>query len=176
MAAPVVTRRGQGLMLAVFLLAAASVSLAVSLDDPHVPCKFTDSVNITDGVMDELGNIFHDGTLYPQDQYGAFKYEIVDRTKRRTVPNHIRGCICAVRGACLRLCCKPNQYHSERCLDYDDKESASFELPIRNTKTQVDYMVNLTQHFGIIINRPCKEMYDLNTSFEEDQFVILDVS
>lgn len=89
----------------IFLLNLVVVS---SFVDTGRPCGFRDSINITNGKQDSQGNYLHEGIEYSPEFYAQFDFEYLNDTLVPVEP-HIRGCICAIKGSCMRLCCDPSK-------------------------------------------------------------------
>lgn len=68
-----------------------SVAFLLSRD---LPCRFLDSVNITDGIKQDDGSIIFRGTRIPRNQYAKINYIFENGTKHVQVDPHTRGCLC----------------------------------------------------------------------------------
>lgn len=79
------------------------VSIVAGENEYDLPCKFTDSVNITEGIL-QNGSILHNNLLYKSENYALINYT-ADSEGITTVDNYYyRGCICQVK-SCVWLCC-----------------------------------------------------------------------
>ncbi|KAH8318121.1 hypothetical protein KR074_010307, partial [Drosophila pseudoananassae] len=73
-----------------------------AMDIPN--CDFFDTVNISSSKQFLDGSYIYDGVLIPANMTGTYDYQIDPKGNRKTVPEHIRGCVCGLK-ACVRLCC-----------------------------------------------------------------------
>ncbi|XP_055688325.1 G-protein coupled receptor Mth2-like isoform X2 [Lutzomyia longipalpis] len=141
-------------------------------DSLSVPCPYFDTINITGGVYDANGNILFDGILYQPDQYGTYDYEMVNRTLKFPVESHIRGCICNIKGNCVKYCCPRGYIYSHgECSRYNG--SKPILLPIHEEDGNVTNEVNIEERFGIVYGKPCGAMYDLDPdAYPEEAYEI----
>jgi hypothetical protein len=96
----------QGLFLIIWICVVYAVKDDLG-SEKH--CRFSDTVNITDGKMDGNGNIEFDGEIYSKIMYDSYEYIIKDFETFEKIPveSHIRGCICRVKN-CVRICDRSN--------------------------------------------------------------------
>lgn len=133
------------------------------------PCEFEDSINITSGNKDSQGNYHHKGVIYKSDQYDTFDFEIVNTTILKT-KEHVRGCICKVRGNCIPLCCDP-----------ETDPACKWDQPLNGTVVDVNtwtaaFSEDLSQQFGFLFGDPYCTKYSLEPHYEpNDNFTILSV-
>lgn len=84
----------------------------------ELPCKYFESINITDGVAQPNGDIIYKNIVYSTDQYAevntVLSYDSDSVGEFIKVSPYYRGCLCN-RKKCMRICCKP-----ECDRDYDN--------------------------------------------------------
>lgn len=86
------------LVLSICALCDDVVSASVEL-----PCKYSDSINITGGDHHDNGRIVFESTEFRQEHYTTINY-IIESGENVTVKTYDRGCICNIK-KCIRLCC-----------------------------------------------------------------------
>ncbi|XP_065077551.1 G-protein coupled receptor Mth2-like [Ochlerotatus camptorhynchus] len=126
----------------------------------QLPCEFRDSVNITSGVRDTLGNILYSNIKYTPEHYAVINYDYVEYDVRISVPNYYRGCVCQVTN-CVRLCCPVGQWFVSReesvttCVDGNSLLSPALLTNV--TTANGVRLVNLVedQIFGFVHQKPC---------------------
>lgn len=90
----------------------------VSTQDNNLPCLFHQSENISNAIDHLNGSYSHHGYMFDIGTYGLTdKIYLFDGTTI-SVENHLRGCICNVKGAkpCLPFCCPVGQIQ----VDYEN--------------------------------------------------------
>lgn len=99
----------QGLFLIILLVQVICASNNDDYMEKGKRCRFVDTVNITNGEIDENGNIMHNGDIYSMLMYDTYDYIIEDfkTNEKIPVPSHVRGCICKVKN-CVRICDRYN--------------------------------------------------------------------
>ncbi|KXJ82612.1 hypothetical protein RP20_CCG012774 [Aedes albopictus] len=124
-----------------------------------LPCEFRDSVNITSGTRDALGNINHDGIVYTSQNFALIDYDYADYDVRVIVPKYYRGCICQVT-KCVRLCCPIGQLYlrdgeSTDCVEKSD--DFPVKLLANVTTPNATKSVNIIEEniYGFIPQKPC---------------------
>lgn len=137
------------------------------------PCNFMDTINITDGKMNEVTKDFvFNGITYEYGTYGLYGYIIENYTEKINVTPHYRGCVCKYK-PCIRLCCVQgvglNGDHPS-CIKTN-------ELSVFGQDNE-DAIINIESHeYGVLIDRPCGKMYELEPlDYPEDQWTFLKVS
>lgn len=125
----------------------------------ELPCKFLDTVNITEGHKVNNESILFEGIEYPNGQYAEFDYIENNETDHTSVEPHIRGCLCN-RKPCMRICCplgtvsgktngrdvcRPNDAATELEGDFLDGD---------NHMIHVKY----NQVLSIVDHKPCDEV------------------
>lgn len=105
------------------------------MDIPN--CNFFDTVNISGSMPFPNGSYSYDGALISAVLTGSYNYQIDHQGSRRTVPEHIRGCVCKLK-TCVRLCCHHTQFwEMGKCIDKDPEDESPW-----------DYSVNVTLKDG----------------------------
>lgn len=142
------------------LLAVFSVK-HISCDS--LPCDFIDSINITDGIRDVLGNIVHNNILYKPKYYRTIDYDYEDFSTKKFVNEYIRGCPCAVR-LCVRMCCPEGTVmYDYQCLSTTNKLEVLVNTTLFNVQRSFE-VVDLTENnmYGFLYGKPCESVYELN--------------
>lgn len=113
-----------------------------------LPCRFTESVNITSGEYNATDRtIFHDGVLYKEENYANINYTVISYNKTET-DDYVRGCVCQVAN-CVWLCCYTfsDVDGHPRC---DDSEYNEIEVPLEDENSETR-KVNLTSLENIFV-------------------------
>lgn len=125
----------------------------------QLPCEYRDSVNISSGTRDALGNIVHNGVVYTSQNFALINYDYVDYDVRVDVANYYRGCICQVT-KCVRLCCPIGQWYlsdgeSTGCVDKSEDFPAKILANV--TTTNETKLVNIIERkiYGFVPQKPC---------------------
>jgi G protein-coupled receptor Mth (Methuselah protein) len=129
----------------------AKVNCSMTLQ--QIPCNFMSTINITGGYVDSENNFVHNGIKFRPGKYAQYNYIIVNFTERVTVEPHIRGCLCEYK-SCIRLCCLYSEKQNPNCI-----QTTVLQVP-----TQKDGEISLdleNDEFGILIGRPCADVYKL---------------
>lgn len=127
-------------------------------------CDFKDTVNITGGYKDGKGNYLHNGIIYSPGTFASINLILNRQNELIPTAQHVRGCICLCK-PCLRFCCAENE-----CI-----KDNSFML---TTEDDNEVLIDLNGgDYGVLMGRPCKEMYKLDPEdYEDDQWVFVSVS
>ncbi|EJY57871.1 AAEL017259-PA, partial [Aedes aegypti] len=128
-----------------------------------LPCDFIDSINITDGMRDVLGNIVHNNILYKPKYYRTIDYDYEDFSTKKFVNEYIRGCPCAVR-LCVRMCCPQGTVmYDYQCLPTVNKLEVLVNTTLFNVQRNFE-VVDLTENsmYGFLYGKPCESVYELN--------------
>lgn len=142
----------------------------------ELPCKFLDSINITDGAVQPNKSIIYDGVEFSPADYAQVDYTLNRGVVRISAESHIRGCLCN-RRPCVRFCCPygtslrasgPYNNSSRTCVSYDEANRLDTEILHQNNTKE---SVKLGNHFSLVNdNSPCQHMY-----IGEDDFQITHV-
>ncbi|KAL7037935.1 hypothetical protein ACKWTF_009403 [Chironomus riparius] len=131
---------------------------AIRTADSSLPCKFIETVNITDGFKDSNDNFIYKSEIFPLGTYDEFDY-IEDYSYVKISANpHIRGCVCKQK-QCLRFCCLEND--TENCLQ-------SNELNVFNEDNEEETIDISDNKYSILLGRSCKDMYELERDAGEE--------
>ena len=151
-------------LLITFLLVALVTNCY--LLEPQIGCTFRDSINITDGYQ-EQGNYHHNGVVYSPQYYGTFDFVVINETSVAADP-HVRGCVCAVQGNCVRVCCDPQR---EPC-------PTTFDGYLRkDTSEEPTYSEDLTKGMALVFGGLECQKYSINPQDDPfDNFTMLAVS
>ncbi|XP_055619906.1 G-protein coupled receptor Mth2-like isoform X2 [Toxorhynchites rutilus septentrionalis] len=142
------------------LLAVFSVKYIVC---DSLPCDFLDSVNITSGVRDAMGNIVHNNILYKPKYYRVIDYYYEDFSQKKFVGEYIRGCPCAVR-LCVRMCCPHKHvFYGKQCVPSDEPLEVVVNTTLYNSQRNYE-LVDLAQNpmYGFLYGKPCQFVYRLD--------------
>lgn len=134
-----------------------------------LPCKFIDTVNISDGYYDSNQNFVYNGDIYPVGIFQEFDY-VEDHSQNKTsVDPHLRGCVCKLK-PCIRVCCFNKAEKNSKCLGSD-------KFNVKNEDNK-DEEVNINDNkYGILYSRPCSDMYILEPEGDErDEWNFLKVN
>lgn len=142
-----------------------------TIDDPHVPCNFYDTVNLTGHTVYPNGSYDYYGTLIPKHLVGTYDYIHRSLTERVEVPLHVRGCACKLK-ACLNICCPWRQtFNSEKgeCM-VDPLDQRIWPDPVMLNVTFANgsmESVDIFKQFAIQSFRPCARMFSLQPEINE---------
>lgn len=122
-------------------------------------------MNITDGTDHGNGSYSHNNHLYNNESYGYTDKIMLHNGTFITVKEHLRGCICGLKGAkpCLPFCCPENYVshlvgnQSNECIPFDH------ELIVNSTNDEGFKEINVKNNY-IPIHFKCKEYYVLDKS------------
>lgn len=145
-----------------------------SMDNLNVPCKFRESINITDGIEDSDGNVMYDTIVYSKQEYGTYDYEFVNESFRQPATPHRRGCICRKK-TCVRLCCPKGERVNEGCKKEDGLDK--LQIPVFYSEINESKDVDLFNTFGYTIGKPCVEITQLlPEDYPDDNWILYPVS
>ena len=151
------------LLIAVFIFISRSV-------ESSLPCSFIETVNITGGYVDIDRNFIFNSDAYPLGSYQEFDYLEDVARKRVSVDPHIRGCICKLK-PCIRMCCQ------EQEKKFDSNCFQSNTITVVNEFNEDEKIDLNDNYYGILIGRPCKELYSLDVNdYDDDRWNLLKVS
>ncbi|XP_062550724.1 G-protein coupled receptor Mth2-like isoform X3 [Armigeres subalbatus] len=129
----------------------------------QLPCEFRDSVNISSGTRNALGNIVHNDIVYTSQNFALINYDYVEHDVRVSVSSYYRGCICQV-SKCVRLCCPIGQWYlrvgeTTNCVDKSD----DFPVILLTNVTTITNEIRLGNIFeekayGFLPQKPCPEL------------------
>lgn len=126
---------------------------ALMQDNFNVPCKYKDSINITNGQRNADGSITYDGIRFAKEDYGIYDYKFENGlTRVKTVP-HVRGCTCKHR-PCVSLCCPRNSVYSDElgCVR-NGRFNATIDVWSETNETKT---IEMFPYFGYVLNMPCE--------------------
>lgn len=136
-------------------------AFAINFLHSRGPCSILDTINITSGYLDNNGNFHHNGVVYEDGTFAEYDYIVKDFKNKIKVEPHIRGCICKYR-PCIRLCCDDNDNNTS-CVKTD-----SIIVPTSDDEIEIDLF---GKQYGVLVGRPCKEMYILEPAqYEYDRW------
>lgn len=158
------------LALVLFLSVGSSTCYADDQSDEstHLPCKFLDSLNITDGIKGNNETIRFDGITFDRSEYATFDYVLVNGTHKRPVQPHIRGCVCKIK-PCIRLRCPPGTFWRSRDVCYSHAAAQNVSLDIIDRAKGIR-RANIFQEFSHVLDRPCQMFY-----IERDEWSLTEV-
>lgn len=128
--------------------------------DDRLPCKFSESINITDSVSDENGLIVFDHMEFPKGTYATVAYTLqitnkddFDEFTRKPTSKYVRGCVCN-RKSCIRFCCSTpyHLYIDGKCIANDEDKNVN--VPIRDSNNVMKH-VNFKDHFYYVTKKAC---------------------
>ncbi|XP_046802471.1 G-protein coupled receptor Mth2-like [Lucilia cuprina] len=149
------------------------ISLISTLDiGKKSKCSFKHTVNLTSHYKYENGSFLYQGKVIPTEIQALFDYDVVWGNKK-SVPLHVRGCVCD-RYPCLRLCCEKDEYFDEitkicEKLNKDIEMIWEMRIEYFSGKFKIG---NILNEFIIEIGLPClesmtlKEIEDTTTLFQ----------
>lgn len=145
-------------VLTVLLIIIAVSKCSNGLPNEVLPCKFSDSINITAGEHHQNGSITFNGIEYSHDQYASIDY--IEQNGRKIIePKYDRGCPCMCK-PCIRLCCpygsftKSTQGKIEKCVPDEAAKPISIEVHGKEGNTTVVPL----DHFSHVDGQ-CKQHY-----------------
>lgn len=149
--------------------------------EDHLPCKFSESIKITEAIHDQKNVVRFDYMEFPEGTYAYVSYDYritskeilnyknesiqVDYFERINTSAYLRGCVCN-RKPCIRFCCtSPYQLvENGRCGNLIHK---NIELPIRNSNNMLS-ISNFEYYFYYVTKRQCSrvtfsaEIFEIN--------------
>lgn len=163
------------LIILVILLVIVAKSNAY-LDNLNKPCKYLDSINITDGVFNEDdGSIMFEGVYYPSYLHATYDYEFVNESYRQPVASHVRGCACKL-GPCVRMCCPRGQYlYRTNCYTNDSVSDLSLSVTHDGENFEEEKIFDI---FHYVVGKPCHEINQMEPAKykDTDTWVLFKVS
>lgn len=115
-----------------------------------LPCKFIETINITDGYKDSHHNFIFKNNKFPIGTYQVFDYVEDYAQVKISVNPHIRGCACRHK-SCLRFC----------CMDDNDVCLPKNKFNVINEKSEEE-IINISDNkYDVLLGRSCEEMYKL---------------
>lgn len=132
------------------------------LDNLNKPCKYLDSINITDGEMNEDdGSITFEGVYYPSYLHAVYDYEFVNESYRQPVAPHVRGCACKL-APCVRMCCPRGQYlYRTNCYTNDSVSDLSVSVTRDGENFEEEKVFEI---FNYVVGKPCHEINPMEPS------------
>lgn len=138
-----------------------------------LPCKFSDSINITDGQLLNDSLFQFDYMLFPKDTYANVTFKYIIKSKdvlgktfdfftRISVPTYRRGCVCN-RKSCIRICC-PSPYHElngKQCIKTSNKDISLTSIDENYNKINV----HLRDKFYYVTSKFCGKITEPDNSF-----------
>lgn len=112
--------------------------------------------------MDDQENYIHNGITYTPAYYGYFEFEEVNGSLVRA-ERHIRGCICALKGNCIRYCCDP--YKTDQCPN-------QLEGYVSDVGGEVTYVEDLSRLFSVVYGPLNCLKYSITHDDEADNYTI----
>lgn len=142
-------------IISVIVLVSVTKSNAY-LDNINKPCKYLDSINITDGIFNEDdGSVMFEGVYYPSYLHAIYDYEFVNESYRQPVAPHVRGCACKL-GSCVRMCCPRGQYlHRKDCYSNDSVSDLSLSVTRDGVNFDEERIFDI---FHYVVGKPCHEI------------------
>lgn len=123
-------------------------------DNFNVPCRYKDSINITNGQRNADGSITYDGIRFTKADYGTYDYKFENGLTRVNTKPHIRGCTCKYR-PCISLCCPRNSIYSDQSgCGKINKFNLTIDVWSETNETK---RVDMFPYFGYVLNMPCEE-------------------
>lgn len=125
----------------------------------QLPCKYLDSINITDGVRQTDDSIVFNGMVFTKNQYARIDYVLENGMTHKIVQPYVRGCVCQKK-SCVRLCCPYGEFYANRsCHRHNSEHSVRrLETAILDEDKQTKSIV-LDHHFAYVNDRPCHQRY-----------------
>lgn len=130
-----------------------------------------DTVNITGGWKDVDRSYHYDGIVFRFGTYAEYDFIFTNLSERIPAHPHMRGCICEYR-PCIRTC--------GMCDDGDLKKHCMKTDVLQNVPVEDNEEKNIsifTKEFGVLMGKPCVEMYKLEPlDYVDDKWILLKVS
>lgn len=124
----------------------------------QLPCKYLDSINITDGIRHADDSIEFNGMIFTQDQYARIDYILENGMTHKIVQPYVRGCICRMK-SCVRLCCPYGSFYQNRtCHRYNNERVQRLETAVLDEHKQTKSII-LDHHFAYVNDRSCHQRY-----------------
>lgn len=123
----------------------------------QLPCKYLDSINITDGIRQADDSIELNGMVFTKDQYAHIDFVLENGVTHQIVPPYMRGCVCRMK-SCVRLCCPLGSFYQNRSCHRHNNHVQRLEATVldehKHTKTII-----LDNHFAYVNDRSCRQRY-----------------
>lgn len=144
------------MLLKIFWILLVILRTTNTLSGSELPCAFSDSINITNGVHHSNRSITFGDIAYHSGDYAQINYDVINGTKMLVKP-YFRGCFCKV-APCVRMCCPFGtfaKFEEERLESCDkNKEANIFEIEMLNktkhainvSSSQLSYVDGLCHH------------------------------
>ncbi|XP_037036896.1 G-protein coupled receptor Mth2-like [Bradysia coprophila] len=148
------------------------------LDNLNVPCKYLDSINITNGIRNtDDDSIMFEGISYPKTLHATYDYAFINESYRQREAPHERGCICAMDPLkpCVRMCCPRGQYltpglNGSSCA----KNENVFNMSVTVSDGERFSEGNIFDFFNYVVGKPCAGINKMEPAErQEDVWVLL---
>lgn len=141
-------------------IAITLIGLCDANGSKELPCRYLDSVNITDGIRYSNGSIVSNGVTFHEHQYAEVNFIVENADEKVTVDPHIRGCLCSIK-SCARLCCPYGSYMmfskgKPKCAPHEAAKQLEKEVLHEDNSTK---LLKLDQHFAFINHMPCEHFF-----------------
>ncbi|XP_046801555.1 probable G-protein coupled receptor Mth-like 3 isoform X2 [Lucilia cuprina] len=137
-------------------------SVSTFIHDKEPKCSYENTVNLTNHHKFQNGSFLYQGKIIPPEIIALYDYAVLWGTNK-SVPLHVRGCICD-KYPCIRLCCEKDEYFDEitkKCEKLRKDIVMIWQLRIEGVvgKFKVSDILN---EFVIEIGLSCLETMTLN--------------
>ncbi|XP_037808287.1 probable G-protein coupled receptor Mth-like 3 [Lucilia sericata] len=124
-------------------------------------CDFKHTVNLTNYHKYQNDSFLYQGKIIPPEILALYDYAVL-WGKNKSVPLHVRGCVCD-RYPCIRLCCEKDEYYDEitkNCEKLNKDIEMLWKLRIEHFSGKFK-ISNIMNEFIIEIGLPCLESMTL---------------
>lgn len=132
-------------------------------------CPFERTVNLTNYQQYENGSYLYQGILIPPEKQHVYDYELKFLGIRKSVPKHLRGCVCDQR-PCIKLCCQQDEYfdyaNTHKCQKLTADIKVNWELPLRSKNKEMK-VKNIFDQFTTQMGLPCVNLEPLYQDIDE---------
>uniref|UniRef100_A0A1A9WSB0 Methuselah N-terminal domain-containing protein n=1 Tax=Glossina brevipalpis TaxID=37001 RepID=A0A1A9WSB0_9MUSC len=140
----------------------------ITAADHKEPCKYADTVNITDSLRLKDGSYSFEGILIPVNLTASYNYKVIDGIQY-SASKHMRGCVCLLK-SCITFCCPPKLHYNESLQNCSPTEESSnfrhmhIEIKLHNG---TEDKISIPDKFIVRYEFGCKNKY---VDVKNDQF------
>lgn len=125
-----------------------------------LPCKFDDSIDITNGIFHPNKSITFNGLEYPVGQYAKINY--IEEWENP----HYRGCPCNIQ-PCIRMCCPFGSFTIAKkteiwgCLPSEAAKHVTIEI-LEGYQLKAKVSLDHFSHVNLVQSSSCKTFFYLD--------------
>jgi Methuselah N-terminus len=139
-------------------------------------CNFRDTINITNGALDQEGRFHHDGLIYEKGMFAEFNFIYLNYSHEISVDPHIRGCVCELK-KCIRVCRFCNE--NDALANFTCVKTKKLAVHVDGDADEIKQipLTGKNLEYAVLEGRRCQRMYQLEPmSYDSDKWNFKDVS